>query len=937
MLLYVHDSIIVSDEKSFDDDTCEAVICTIAAEKTIIANIYRPPDTTSTSFKSLLTFLQLYISNKTENDHHDIIIMGDFNFPNINWKDITIQPKTKDQTLQCEQLLHFMSVNLSSQLVPEPTRKENILDLLLSNNDRIFSQIKTYNTPLSDHSIIKADLLFNPMIRRTQSRPPIFEPSSFRSADLHKTDNESLNRDLCSVDWASLQSLCEDDEKGDGFAELFRLVVLQLTLLHSPSKAVSTTFKPKQARDRYILNRKKRKLKARLNCLKVHAPASDNIQKLEDKLSLLFMDIKDSHEDEKRLQEIKALEKIKSDPKFFFSYAKRFSKLKSNIGPLIDKDGVLQTDPKIMADMLQHQYTSVFSDPNCPLKKSPPAKATTPCSLLDMNYTEEDVSKAIDEMNINAGTSEDDIPARIYKNCKDSLLKPIHMIWSKSFADGKVPSALKIQHINPIHKGGAKTDCAKYRPIALTSHLVKLFERTMRSRIVEFLEANRILSASQHGFRKGRSCLTQLLKHFDNILINLQKGDDSDVIYLDYAKAFDKVDHEILLKKLYSYGIKGKFYDWIKDFLTDRFQTVCVDGHRSFLARVISGVPQGSVLGPILFIIFINDLDDAVLDSILGKFADDTRVQRNISQASDCDILQKDLDNIITWSKHNNMELHEDKFELLSYNTYKTEKNSQRSNLLKAFAELPFNLPPKYQTPNNSIIKAKSLVRDLGVQLSSDYSWTPHINIMVDAARRTTSWVLSVFSDRSPETMMTLYKSLIRSRLEYCCPLWNPHLIRDIQQIESVQRTFTSKIQGCRHLDYHERLKHLGLFSLQRRRERYIIIHMWKVLHDLSPNDLDITFGESGRLGIKAKLPALPRQCKTSAKSLYDSSFAVMGPRLWNAIPENVKCHQTMEGFKNELNMFLRKRVKDLPPTVGYVTPHSNSICDWSPTSQVAC
>ena len=115
----------------------------------------------------------------------------------------------------------------------------------------------------------------------------------------------------------------------------------------------------------------------------------------------------------------------------------------------------------------------------------------------------------------------------------------------------------------------------------------------------------------------------------------------------------------------------------------------------------------------------------SVLDSILGKFADDTRVQRNISQASDCDILQKDLDNIITWSKHNNMELHEDKFELLSYNTYKTEKNSQRSNLLKAFAELPFNLPPKYQTPNNSIIKAKSLVKSSEILESSSHLTTP--------------------------------------------------------------------------------------------------------------------------------------------------------------------------------------------------------------------
>ena len=283
------------------------------------------------------------------------------------------------------------------------------------------------------------------------------------------------------------------------------------------------------------------------------------------------------------------------------------------------------------------------------------------------------------------------------------------------------------------------------------------------------------------------------------------------------------------------------------------------------------------------------------------------------------------------------MELHEDKFELLSYNTYKTEKNSQRSNMLKAFKELPFYNPPEYQTPNKSIIQAKSLVRDLGVQLSSDYSWTPHINIMVDNARKIASWVLSVFADRGAETMLTLYKSMIRSRLEYCCPLWNPLRIGDIQQIEGVQRTFTSKIKGCENLDYHKRLKHLGLFSLQRRRERYIIIHVWKILNGLTPNDLGLSFSDSKRQGIKANIPALPRNCKDSAKTLYDSSFAVTGPRLWNGIPESVKCHTKMEGFKNALNMFLRKRVKDHPPTVGYVTPHSNSICDWSPTSQAAC
>ena len=159
------------------------------------------------------------------------------------------------------------------------------------------------------------------------------------------------------------------------------------------------------------------------------------------------------------------------------------------------------------------------------------------------------------------------------------------------------------------------------------------------------------------------------------------------------------------------------------------------------------------------------------------------------------------------------------------------------------------------------------------------YSWTPHFNNMVDAARRSASWVLSLFSDRSPETMMTSYKSLIRSRLEYCCPpiMESPH---HQKQIESVQ--------SCRHLDYHEPLKHLGLFSLQRRRERYIIIHMWKVLHDLSPNDFDIEpLVKVAGLASKQSFQHYQDNVRPQLKAFMTLSFAVMGPRLWNAIPAN--------------------------------------------------
>ena len=153
------------------------------------------------------------------------------------------------------------------------------------------------------------------------------------------------------------------------------------------------------------------------------------------------------------------------------------------------------------------------------------------------------------------------------------------------------------------YKKDSNLDPANYRPISLTSHVIKIFERVIRKNLVQYLEDNNLLSNKQHGFRKGRSCLTQLLKHFDKILNNYLNNSETDVIYLDYAKAFDNVDHQILLKKLHHYSIGGKVYEWIKQFLLERTQTVVVDGFHSFIALVISGVPQGTILGPILFLI----------------------------------------------------------------------------------------------------------------------------------------------------------------------------------------------------------------------------------------------------------------------------------------------------------------------------------------------
>ena len=190
------------------------------------------------------------------------------------------------------------------------------------------------------------------------------------------------------------------------------------------------------------------------------------------------------------------------------------------------------------------------------------------------------------------------------------------------------------------------------------------------------------------------------------------------------------------------------------------------------------------------------------------------------------------------------------------------------------------------------------------------------------------SWVLGVFRDRSKKTMLHLFKSMVRERVQYCSPLWNPVKRSDIELIEDVQRHFTSKIICCRGMDYHSRLKHLKLLSLQRRRERFSIIHVWKILNNIVPNDLNLEFIKSARNGIKVKLPSINRAALQSAQTLYEHSFAVNAAKLWNIIPKEVSELVKLDPFKRKLGAFL-DAFPDTPPSTGYVTANNNSLLEW--------
>ena len=915
-IIYLHEDLPISNEKCFDNGTCEIAICQIPTSKLIIASIYRPPDTSKELFQSSIEFLQKYIDSTSHGEHYDTLIFGDLNLPCINWNDITIMKNFNKITTECAKIFFtFMEKNLLSQYVDVPTRGKNILDLMLTNNSNLVSHVQSEETKLSDHNIIS---IYPRYSISQESKPPITktpEPHSFRALNLRKCDFTKVKNHLNGIKWDDLYQICSPEE----FPELLKLTILQICELYTPVKKPPNLQSSRCPHERKILKRKRKKLRNKIQKVKNSLSVDNNLlKKLHERLNDIYKQIQDSIKNQNLKEEQHAVDAIKKNPKVFYSHAKRFTKQRTNIGPLLDKENNLQQDPKIMADLLQNQYESVFSDPHSSNIKNTATHNMDWEPITDFQFTQKDIIQAIGEIGNNSACGEKDIPAIVLKSCKEELSYPIWKIWRESLDTGVIPALFKNQYITPIHKKSSRAVPSNYRPISLTSHIIKTFERIFVKNLVEYIENHQIIKSTQHAFCRGRSCLTQLISHVEDILQNLLRNNDTDAIYLDYAKAFDKVDHNLLLMKLHSYGIRGKLHDWLTAYLQNRSQFVVVNGEKSYPAEVKSGVPQGSVLGPLLFILYLNDLHSYINHSTVRSFADDTRILKEFKNTNDINLLQEDLNASINWSLQNNMLLHTDKFEYLCH-------SSGTSKLLQ---QLPFTTQYfQYTTGNGTQLNPIQLTTDLGVHIDSDLSWSPHISMMCDGARKKLSWVLSVFKDRSKNVMLCLYKSLIRSKLEYCCPLWDPTNMEDIIKIESVQRHFTSKVKNLSDLHYWERLKILKLMSLQRRRERYSIIHIFKILNDLTPNELQLHFYVSDRRGYKVKLPPIPKQSKQKHLSKYYSSFTIRASKLWNHLPAEITVIQSMDKFKSSLGSYL-DTIPDHPPLHDECT--KNSILDYN-------
>ena len=542
------------------------------------------------------------------------------------------------------------------------------------------------------------------------------------------------------------------------------------------------------------------------------------------------------------------------DPKIY-QYIKQYTKSCALPPQLHLENNVANTDNE-KAKLFNQYFFSVFTKSNFQV---PHLDGLNPSanSLETVHLTESDVFGAIVNLNPHKATGIDLIAPRILKSCACTLSLPLLHLFTTSLNTSSIPYEWKIHKIIPVYKSKDKTSVTNYRPISLLCNVSKVFERLIYDKVISTV-AN-LITPHQFGFQKGHSTLQQLLLFFHQLITS---NDEIDVIYVDFRKAFDSVPHNELLVKLWNMGITGTLWKWFESYLSNRSQCVSINNSLSDCLPVLSGVPQGSILGPLLFLVYINDLPSVISSSNTFIFADDTKCFKIIKTESDIQLLQNDLTSLAHWSDNNHLSFNISKFVLLRlHNKFNSE-----------------------YTIHGNAIPHSSSCKDLGINLSDNLSWRLHYQTITSKAYKSLGLLRRIFNDTyCPLARKNLYISIIRSTLLYCSCLWKPYLLSDIELIEKVQKRATKYILCDYTSDYKSRLMRLNLLPLMYIYDLYDI--MFFINSVKSPSDkfnildyVEFTFGTTRSAGLKLKHKSAP------TNSVMNSYFYRI-PRLWNSIP----------------------------------------------------
>jgi len=764
--------------------------------------VYRPPSMTKHDNARLFSVLNLLAEDCVR-----LCVFGDLNLPLLNW-DLFVYP---DNFLYCT-AVDFICNHGLTQLVNDPTRGDSILDLILC-SDLLCCDNVNVLPPLanSDHSVVSCSLCISlPHSPHTDS--------SYAPYNYSKANWSGLCNYLSLVDWITEFGCCIS--VGDYWDTFVRIIFMGID-----------EFVPKYVRTRHTTSvklypRHVRSLFRKKNSYwKLYKQFRTNaLYNKYKQMSKLCTKAVNDH--------VAGVENnLIADGKIgnFYKYVNKKLNGSNGIAPLLNTDGVLVFSDADKAVLLNDYFASVFTQDNGVIDSARlPRKNTAkmPASF----FTPYDVSKCIKHLKRNGSAGPDNLPAEFYKVTDSFVRLPLSLMFNLSIQTGELPDIWRVASVTPIFKKGSPSDPANYRPISLTCVACKLLEIGIKTNLLNHLLRNNVISSSQHGFLSRKSTTTQLLECFLDWNIALNGRNQIDIIYLDYAKAFDSVVHSKLLAKLQSYGIDDLLLGWIRSFLVGRSQFVKIAAARSSAVCVVSGVPQGSVLGPVLFIVYINDICEVVPNGVSVKlFADDAKLYSVFGDTLTPECLQSCLTAISDWSNHWQLKLSPTKCSVLHVAPARTSSTSNN---------FPYHI-------DNVALPVVNFVTDLGVTYDNKLRFRPHIDRIVSKAALRAKLILKCFQSRDSGLLSRAFSTFVRPILEYGCIIWNPLHKCDICKIESVQRQFTKRLKGFYRLSYTCRLYRLGLDSLYCRRIKTDLIMCYKILNNLVCIDANLFFKRS--------------------------------------------------------------------------------------------
>lgn len=809
--------------------------------------IYRPGNVTPQANDSLLNALTTASSTL-----QNLIIFGDFNFPRICWP-VVINDLTTD-SIEYKFVDTIFNANLS-QLIEHFTRyrvnqNPSTLDLLLTTDSDLFSKIDI-GAPIgkSDHVTIMTNIQL------------IYSHKTQKNCSKIITNYKHLYRAIENHDWEELRSFTDINDMWHHFT----------STINTLSETCSFVRKQQNFTKPWITSTLLRQVKYKRNLWRTF------------KRSGLQADYEEHRRFSNRLSTDILLGRTKYEnslverPKAFYSYIRRNLASKVSVPAIRSPVGDLCTNNRQSADLLASHFESVYSqEPSGILPQYNGFVNDTHISNIE--FSVDDVRTLLLGLKRHSAPGPDNISSRLLIECADVLCHPLHVIFTKSLELGKLPDQWHTAVVTPIFKKGDKCDPANYRPISLTSLVCKILERLLVKNIVPFLLEQGAIPINQHGFLPGRSVVTNLLTSTNSWTLCLDSGNPVDIIYLDFSKAFDKVPHRRLLLKLGKVGVGGVLLSWIEDFLNHRTFSVRVGSDCSRLIDCPSGVPQGSVLGPVLFLVYSADLLNS-LKCDCSVYADDTKIYGNPLSGNSS--IQTDLNVINQWCQDWLIPLNKNKCSILHLG------NS--------------NPRHTYDLGGSDLTSVDSQV-DLGITVACNLKWSQHVLKIVNQANKALYLMRRTFSNPSPTLAGRLYVTYVRPLLEFAAPVWSPWLQKDKLLLERVQRNATRWPRALRNLTYEQRLASLNLTTLEQRRLRGDLIQVFRITHGLMPSSLPmVQLDVEGRLrGHQYKLRR--EQLRTSQRLHYLTNRTF---NHWNSLPDEVVTAGSVGLFKRRLDSHL--------------------------------